>query len=57
MFLIRLLSLAMFSPIAIDFESQIAQRIARLELCLEYHESHPYFKEYIKKNNCSPAIP
>ena len=44
MFLILLPNLAMFSPVATDFESDIAQRIARFELFFEYHESHPNFK-------------
>ena len=35
-------SFSMFSPLATDFESEIAQRIARLELLFEYHDSQPH---------------
>ena len=49
-FQILLLSLAMFSPVATDIESEISQRIARLELFFEYHYSDPHFKDFVLVN-------
>ena len=55
MFLFMLLCLAMFSPVATDIESEIAQRISRSEILLEYNDSHPHFIEcVINRNNCLP---
>ena len=55
MFLFMLICLTMFSPVATDFESEIAQRVARLELFFEDNDSHPHFIECVKnKNNCLP---
>ena len=52
MFLILLLCLAMFSPDATNIESEIAQRMAGLEMVFECRYSNPHFKECQKKNNC-----
>ena len=41
MFLFMLLCLAMFWPVATDIESEIAQRIAKLEILFVYNDSHP----------------
>ena len=41
----------MFSPVATDIESEIAQQIARLELFFEYNDSHPHFIECVKNKN------
>ena len=55
MFLFILLCLTLFPPVATDIESEIAQRIARLELLIEYNNSHPHFIEcVIDKNNSLP---
>ena len=55
MFLFLLLCLTLFPPVATDFESEIAQRIAKLELLIEYSDSHPHFLEGVKnRNNCLP---
>ena len=42
------LCLAMFSPVATDIKNEIAQRIAKIELFVEYNDSHPHFKECVK---------
>ena len=53
--LFMLLCLAMFSPVATDIESEIAQRIARLVILFEYNDSQPHFIEcVINRNNCLP---
>ena len=40
-------------PVATDIESEIAQRIAKLELIIEYNDSHPHFIECVlDRNNC-----
>ena len=50
MFLFMLLCLTMFSPVATDNESEI-----RIEILLEYTDSHPHFIECVKnRNNCLP---
>ena len=50
-----LLCLAIFSPVATDIESEIAQLIAKLEMLFEYNDSHPHFTEsVINRNNCLP---
>ena len=51
MFLFMLLCLTLFPPVATDFESEIAQRIAKLELLSEYSDSHPHFLEGVKNRN------
>ena len=55
MFLFILLCLTLFPPVATDIESEIAQRIAKLESFIEYNDSHPKFIErVIDRNNCFP---
>ena len=45
----------MFSPVATDIESEIAQCIAKLEILFEYNDSHTHFIEcVINRNNCLP---
>ena len=48
MFLFILLCLTMFSPVATDSESEI-----RIEIFLEYTDSHPHFLECVKNRNNS----
>ena len=55
MFRFMLLCLIMFSPVETDIASKNTQRIARLELFFDYHDSHPHFKECVKnRNSCLP---
>ena len=55
MFLFTVLCLTMISPITTDIESEIAQRIVRLEILFECNDSHPHFIErVIDINNCLP---
>ena len=51
MFLFMLFFLALFSPVATDIESEIAQRFARLKILPEYNDSHPHFLECVIKRN------
>ena len=55
MFLFISLCLTMFPPVATNIESEIAQRIARLKLLIEYNDSHPHFIVFVRdRNNCLP---
>ena len=55
MFIFIILCLTLFPPVATDIESENAQRIAKLELLIEYNYSHPHFIEcVIDRNNCLP---
>ena len=55
MFLFLFLCLTLFSPVTADIESELAQRIAPLEILTEYNDSHPQFIEcVIDRNNCLP---
>ena len=51
MFLFILLCLTLFPPVATDIESEIAERIAKLEILIEYNDSHPYFIESVIDRN------
>ena len=49
------LCLTLFSLVATDIESEIAQRIAELKFLVEYNDSHPHFIEcVVNRNNCLP---
>ena len=55
MFFFILLCLTLFPPVATDIESENAKNIAKLELLIEYNDSHPHFIEcVIDRNNCFP---
>ena len=55
----NLLCLTLFLPVATDFESEIVQLIANLEILFEYNDSHPHFiKCVVNRNSClSEEIP
>ena len=56
MLLFILLCLTLFPPVATDIESETAERIAKVEILIEYNDSHPHFIEcVIDRNNCFPA--